>query len=79
METKLKSLLAKQFGIVEDTITLDTDIINDLNADSLDLLELVMAIEQTFKVAISEDEYKDTHTVGKILELINQKQIASNK
>lgn len=73
MENKLKSIITKQFGVLGEKITPDTDIIADLNADSLDLLELILAIEKEFQIKIEEDEYEDSHTVGKILELIQQK------
>lgn len=73
MENKLKSIIIKQFGVLGEKITLDTDIIADLNADSLDLLELILAIEKEFQIKIEEDEYKDAHTFGKILELVRRK------
>ena len=74
IETKLKKLLAKQFGVLEDKLTLDTNVIDDLGADSLDLTELVMNIEHAFKIIIEEDEYADAHTVGKIIDLIKSKE-----
>ena len=74
IETKLKQLLAKQFGVLEDKLNVDTDIVNDLGADSLDLTELVMDIEHAFKIVIEEDEYADAHTVGTIIELIKSKE-----
>lgn len=74
IETKLKQLLAKQFGVLEDKLTLETDVVNDLGADSLDLTELVMNIEHAFKIVIEEDEYAGAHTVGSIVNLIKIKE-----
>ena len=73
IESKLKKILAKQFGILEDKITLETDVVSNLGADSLDLTELVMNIEYAFKIVIEEDEYTGAHTVGSIVELIKAK------
>jgi acyl carrier protein len=73
MENKLKHIITKQFGVLEEKVNKDTDIIADLNADSLDLMELVIAIETTFSITIEENEYRDCHTVGRILELIKSK------
>lgn len=74
IETKLKKLLAKQFGVLEDKLTLETDVVKDLGADSLDLTELVIDIEHAFKVIIEEDEYAGAHTVGLMVELIKRKE-----
>lgn len=73
METKLKHIVTKQFGILDKDVGADTDIVLDLNADSLDLMELVMAIEQEFGISIEEHEYQSCHTFGRILDLIKNK------
>lgn len=69
----IKNLLSQQFGVDPNTITVDTDVVKDLGADSLDLVELVMDFESTFKVAIEEDEYVQCNTVAKMLELVQAK------
>ena len=74
IETKLKKLLSKQFGILEDKITLETNVVDDLGADSLDLTELVMNIEHAFKIVIEENEYATAHTVNEIVELVKSKE-----
>lgn len=74
MLNKLKQIFSNQFGVPEDEITLDTTIDHDLNADSIDIVEVVMTIEKTFKIAIQQDEYQDKNTVGLLLELIETKQ-----
>jgi acyl carrier protein len=69
----IKDLLSRQFGVDPGSITVDTDIIRDLGADSLDLVELVMDFESTFKVAIEEDEYAQCNTVAKMVNLVEKK------
>ncbi len=51
-------------------VTLDASFADDLGADSLDLVELVMALEETFDIEVGEDELKDIRTVGEAFELI---------
>ena len=70
---KLCTLLSGQFGVTPDAITMDTALQDDLNADSLDLVELMMTIEETFDVGqISEDAAANIHTVGDIVRLIGE-------
>lgn len=61
---KIKALLADQLDIDEDTITEDTDIIEDLGADSLDIVELMTTLEQEFDLLITDESIHEFHTVG---------------
>ena len=70
---KLKQIISTQMGIPAEKITDQSDLINDLGADSLDLTELVMTIEQAFNIMIEEDEYHNAHTVETIVALIDSK------
>jgi acyl carrier protein len=54
-------------------VTLDASFGDDLGADSLDLVELVMALEETFDIEVAEDELKDIRTVGEAFDLIYAK------
>ncbi|MFY9782264.1 MAG: acyl carrier protein [Acidimicrobiales bacterium] len=54
-------------------VTLDASFGDDLGADSLDLVELVMALEETFNIEVAEDELKEIKTVGEAFELIYAK------
>lgn len=70
---KLCKLLSEQFGVTPDTITMETALQEDLSADSLDLVELMMTIEEEFDVGqISEDTAAKIHTVGDIVRLIGE-------
>jgi len=72
-ESKIKTLIAKQLGLEESSLTLQTKLVEDLGADSLDLLEIVMLIEQSFKITVEEEEYASANTIQKIIELVDSK------
>ncbi len=67
---KIKVLLADQLDIDEDTITEDTDIIEDLGADSLDIVELMTTLEQEFDLLITDESVNEFRSVGDIAKYI---------
>ena len=68
---KIKKLIADQFAIDEDKITLDTSLLDDLDADSLDLVELSMAIEEEFGLGeMAEEDIKGIRTVGDMVDFV---------
>lgn len=73
---RLKTMISDQFGIDEDDIDMDTSFKDDLNADSLDLVELIMAIEDEFDLQVADEEVENIQTVrdavNYISELINE-------
>lgn len=79
IEQQLKELLGHQVGMHATQINLSDRLVEDLNADSLDLVEIVMNIEETFKIIIEEDEYHTCNTVGLVLALINNKLAVKEK
>jgi len=70
---KIKEVLVEQFGISEDEITMESSIMEDLGADSLDLVELIMALEQEFDVEIPDDEAEKIKTVGDAVNYVKEK------
>jgi len=72
-EEKLKKIIANQLGIESDSISLENKIVDDLGADSLDIVEIVMDVENSFSIKIEDAEYQDADTVQKIVDLINIK------
>lgn len=71
---KLCNLISEQFGIEADTITMDTTFENDLDADSLDIVELSMALEEEFNISeMSEEEIAAISTVGDLVNYIQNK------
>lgn len=73
VENKLKQLIGNQLGVLPETIVNNAHLVNDLGADSLDLVEIVMSIESSFAIAIEDDEYDSADTISKIINLINSK------
>jgi len=67
---KIKDLLASQLGISKDKITMESDIVKDLGADSLDVVELLMSLEEEYSITVSEDDAMNIKTVGDIVKLI---------
>ncbi|MDR2530461.1 MAG: phosphopantetheine-binding protein [Oscillospiraceae bacterium] len=69
---KLRMILAVQMGADPDMIKLDTDIVNDLGADSLDIAELLMSIESEFGVLLTEEMVAEVHTIRELIALIGK-------
>ncbi len=68
---KVKEIIAEQLGIDGNTITKNSKVIADLGADSLDIVELIMALEDEFGVTVDEDKVQNLVTVGDIVDLID--------
>ena len=66
----IKRMIVDQLGVDEDTITEDSSFVDDLNADSLDMVELVMAMEQEFDISIPDEVAEKVATVGDAVEYI---------
>lgn len=66
----IKQMIVDQLGVDEDTITEDSSFVDDLNADSLDMVELVMAMEQEFDIEIPDDVAEKVVTVKDAVEYI---------
>lgn len=75
MLEKMKEIIAEQLGVEEDEITLDTSFKKDLGADSLDLFELTMALEEEYDTEIPAEELADIETVGDVIEYLREKGI----
>lgn len=67
---KLKAIIATQFNVDEDEITKDTSFKDTLNADSLDLVELIMALEDEFGLEVEDEDMENIKTVGDAFEYI---------
>ena len=70
MFEKLCKLIAEQFGVEPETITADTAFVDDLGADSLDVFQIVMGIEEEFDIEIPAEEAEKIHTVREAVDLI---------
>lgn len=67
---KIKEMLAEQLDADPDEMSMDTKIAEDLEADSLDVVELLMSIEDEFEVEIPDEEIENLKTVGDVVEYI---------
>ena len=71
--TRVKEIIIDKLGIEENKITNDARFIEDLGADSLDTVELIMQFEEEFDIEISDEEAEDLTTIGKSVDYINSK------
>ena len=74
---KVKEIIVKQLGVNEDEVTSEASFIDDLGADSLDIVELVMALEEEFGIEIPDEEAEKIQTVGQAVDYIEKKQTES--
>ncbi|HSM92718.1 MAG TPA: acyl carrier protein [Anaeromyxobacteraceae bacterium] len=71
IEAKVKTIIAEQLGVAEGEIKITSSFIEDLGADSLDIVELVMAMEEEFEVEIPDDEAEKIKTVQDAVSFIS--------
>ena len=67
---KVKAILSEQFDVEEDSVSMETTISEDLGADSLDVVDLLMSIEDEFEVEIPDTEIENIKTVGDLVKYI---------
>ena len=70
VDAKVKKIISQQLGVPESDVKPEASFVNDLGADSLDTVELVMALEEEFNVEVPEDEIEGVKTVGQAYNLI---------
>ena len=71
IEERVKKIVVEQLGVKEEEVTNEASFVDDLGADSLDTVELVMALEEEFKTEIPDDEAENITTVNQAVEFIN--------
>ena len=69
---KVKGILVDQLDVEEEKVTMEASITEDLGADSLDVVDLVMSLEEEFDVEIPDDQVENIKTVGDILKYIEE-------
>ncbi len=70
---KIKGIIAEQLGVEEDAITMDTNLMKDLEADSLDAVEIIMAIEDEFDMEVPDEDAEKFQTVADIVNYVEAK------
>ena len=72
VERRVIEIIVEQLGVGEDEVTPEASFIDDLGADSLDLVELIMAMEEEFGLEISDEEAEKIQTVQDVISYINE-------
>ena len=71
---KVKEIVVEQLGVEEDEVTMESSFIDDLGAASLDIVELIMALEEEFDIEVPDEEAEKITTVGDVVEYIKSQQ-----
>jgi acyl carrier protein len=74
IEEKVKNIIVEQLGVTADQVTLQASFIEDLGADSLDTVELVMAFEEEFGVEVPDEDAEKLLAVGDVVKYIEERQ-----
>jgi len=77
LEDKVKKIIAEQLSVSEDQITPEASFVEDLGADSLDTVELVMALEEEFEIEIPDEDAEKITTVHQAIDYINERRSKS--
>jgi len=70
VETRIKEIVCEQLGVSDNEVTLQASFIDDLGADSLDIVELVMALEEEYEIEISDEDAEKIKTVQDVVTYI---------
>ncbi|MGH7209037.1 MAG: acyl carrier protein [Nitrospiraceae bacterium] len=73
VEDRIKKIIAEQLGVDEDEVVPEASFVDDLGADSLDTVELVMAFEEEFDIEIPDEDAEKILTVGRAMDYIKEK------
>ncbi|WZL78001.1 acyl carrier protein [Eubacteriales bacterium mix99] len=72
MFEKIRDIIAEQLGVESDDVKMDSSFVDDLGADSLDIVELIMALEEEFNMEIPDEEAEKIATVGDVVDYIKK-------
>jgi len=72
MYDKVKSIIVEQLGVEEEDVKMESSFVDDLGADSLDIVELVMALEEEFDLEIPDEDAEKIRTVGEAVKYIQE-------
>lgn len=76
VDEKVKAIIAEQLGVKPEEVTMEASFVDDLGADSLDTVELVMAFEEEFSIEIPDEDAEKITTVGEAIKYIDKKTAA---
>jgi acyl carrier protein len=69
---KVRTIICEQLDLEEDKVTLDSNILEDLGADSLDIIDLIMSFEDEFDIEVPDEEIEGIKTVGDLVKYIEE-------
>ncbi len=69
---RVRGIVAERLGVDEDKVTMEAEFIGDLNADSLDLVEVIMALEQEFEIEIKDEDAENIRSVADAVQYITE-------
>ena len=69
---RVRAIIADQLDLDEDQITMESDIISDFDADSLDVVDLVMSLEDEYGIEVPDEDIENFHTVGDVVRFIDE-------
>ena len=73
MFDKIRAIIAEQLGVEEDVVKMETSLMKDLEADSLDAVEIIMAIEDEFEIEVPDEDAEKFQNVGDIVKYVEDK------
>jgi len=79
LEEKVISIIMEQLDVTREECVVEASFIDDLGADSLDLVELIMEMEETFDVQIADNELEKIRTIGNVLDYLKSKGVVWNE
>ena len=74
VEQQVKKIVAEQLGVKEEEVTNDASFVDDLGADSLDTVELVMALEEEFGIEVPDEQAEKLQSVGDVIKYVEESQ-----
>ncbi len=78
-EKRVRELIAEQLGVTVDQVVTDANLVSDLGADSLDVVELIMALEDELGVEVPDEDAQKLATVGAVLTYLKEKGVGSKR
>jgi acyl carrier protein len=73
LTTKVNSIIVEQLGVEDGSLVPEANLLDDLGADSLDVVELVMALEEEFKIEVPDEDVENIRTIGDIVRYVGTK------
>lgn len=70
---KIREIIVEQLGVEESAVAVETHLMKDLEADSLDAVEIIMAIEDEFEIEVPDEDAEKFHSVGDIIKYVEEK------